>query len=669
MTYSINNKNIAPGMTQSQSQSMGINYNQVPSASDVNQAASSNPLWRVLGSPRDVFITGAVTVPTWFGMSWLLHRFQEACKDTPGKPGMLQRMANWGDKVATSNGFAKRFFEGLEKYFGRTHKFFSEKIIGKSRILRSIFRVPTEPTNGLVTNLAYGAGGDIASGVASQVLNPYVSREYNPKAAESAFVNGKHLEKIQKMGFSSVEEFEDVMANAHKPENVRRIAQACERLGSDSFVIRRAYKIPFTNKYLTDFLPHSVAKFLARRFSFSSLANQLNAFENPKAATALGRMLPKATIRIIQSLTFGLGGVGKVGLLIQAIMLAAAVNKTFKAEKGDKTKTFMENIFSLVGWYLTIPLAIGIISHATGLKHIGMTAKDANSKELLEKYHKAWKDFNKKAEEGGFATKEEYKAAKKAVTSMLQTKWYYKPLKWLGDIFAVGRESLLPYVPKGASWFGKNIRKIIFFSKKGLGFPVRALPYFILLAPFFDKISVKSSHLIFGRPKKSILDEDKEDEKTEKSASEEMNQQVQGANMVNVAQQQAVQQAQQQAIQQAQQPQQQVQQTQPIQSNIQTQSPTTVVPPAATVGQPVNPSPTQPAVHAQHPSSVAKTEPTNQGTRNVVSQEPVRRYIPSSAPAHIQPQQYQATPQSQSAMVKASAAERNANRFIGQKSE
>lgn len=668
MSYPISNQRIAPNAALNQSQqSMGISYDQMPSASDVNQAATSNPLWRVLGSPRDVFVTGALTVPTWFGIHWLLHRFQEACKSTSGKPGILQRMANWGDKVASHGAFSNKFFEGISKAFTSVHKFFSEKIIGNSRILRSIFRTPTEPVSGLVTNFAHGAASDIASG-ASQGLTSYVSQEFNKNLPAEDFVNGKSLTRVKEMGFESVEEFEEVLANSHKPENIRKMAQACEKLSGRTFAIPRAFQIPFTNKYLTDFLPKSVSKFIAKKFNFSALAQQLNSLSDAKyAKTALGRFLPKMTIKVIQSLTFGLGGIGAIGLAFNSIFIASAINKSVKAEKGDKFKTFMENIFSMIGWYLTIPLAIGIISKVTGLKHIGLAGKEDSAK-LLDEYNKAWKEFNKKVETGKFKSKAEYDAARKAVKGMLKTKWYYKPLKWFGDFFSMGRETLMPYVPKNATKFGRFMKKLPFYLKKGGGFPVRALPYFIILAPFFDKISVKASDFLFGRPKHSLLDEDKEEGSEKESAADTMNKQVQGVNEVNGAkaiQQPSVESAQTKVQQQ---PQPQVQ-TQPTQNNIQTQTPTTVVPAATPVGQPVNPAQNQPTVHAQHPASVAKTDPTNPAGRNVVSQDPVRRYIPSSAPARINQQQYQVTPQAQSALGKASAAERNADRFIGGKSE
>lgn len=676
MSYPISNQKIAPNAALNQSQqSMGINYDQVPSASDVNQAATSNPLWRVLGSPQDVFVTGALTVPTWMGIHWLLHRFQEACKDTSAKPSILKRMAAWGDKVASHGAFSNKFFEGISKTFARVNKFFSEKIIGNSRILRSIFRTPTEPVSGLVTNFAHGAASDIASG-ASQGLTSYVSKEHNPNLED--FVNGKSLSKVKEMGFDSVEEFEEVLANSHKPENIRKMAQACEKLAGKTLEIPRAFQIPFTDKYLTDFLPKSVSKFIAKKFNFSALAQQLNSLADGKyAKTALGRFLPKMSIKVIQSLTFGLGGIGAIGLAFNSIFVASAINKSVKAEKGDKFKTFMENIFSMIGWYLTIPLAIGMISHVTGLKHIGLAGK-TDSANKLEEYNKAWKDFNKKVAEGKFKSKAEYQAAKKAVQGMLKTKWYLLPFKWFGTFFSMGRETLMPYVPKNATQFGRFMKKLPYYLKKGGGFPVRALPYFLILAPFFDKISVKASHMLFGRPKHSLLDEDKEE--GEKSAADTMNKQVQGVSGANAIQQAPVEQAQPQGVnevnvvqqntpQTVQQQQQPQVQTQPTQNNIQTQTPTTVVPPVVPVGQPAIPSQNQPAVHAQHPASVAKTEPTNQGTRNIFSQEPVRRYIPSSAPVRVNPQQYQLTPQAQSALGKASAAERNADRFIGGKSE
>ena len=51
--------------------------------------------------------------------------------------------------------------------------------------------------------------------------------------------------------------------------------------------------------------------------------------------------------------------------------------------------------------------------------------------------------------------------------------------------------------------------------KQMAGYPMRIILGMFMILPFLSKIAVKGSHLLFGKPKNSLLDEGKEPEKTQ----------------------------------------------------------------------------------------------------------------------------------------------------------
>ena len=88
----------------------------------------------------------------------------------------------------------------------------------------------------------------------------------------------------------------------------------------------------------------------------------------------------------------------------------------------------------------------------------------------------------------------------------------YRLLKKAARILTVGLEQKAVYMSKDA----KNLnwlRKIGFQAKNIAGYPIRFIIPMLVLSPFIAKIATKGSDAIFGKPTKSVLDEDKEPEK------------------------------------------------------------------------------------------------------------------------------------------------------------
>ncbi len=173
-----------------------------------------------------------------------------------------------------------------------------------------------------------------------------------------------------------------------------------------------------------------------------------------------------------------------------------------------------------------MPMAVQMMHKIGGLQYAGM------DKKAVEAYREKLAAFNEKAMSGGFADKAEYKEARKALKAELNAgvkNPITKLFKKVGRIVSVGLEQIRPYDKKdiadiaadGTKTYRKGIGSKIkdlfrhpkFGMKQMAGYPMRiALGMFILL-PFFSKLAVKGSHLLFGKPKKSLLDEGKEPEK------------------------------------------------------------------------------------------------------------------------------------------------------------
>lgn len=103
-----------------------------------------------------------------------------------------------------------------------------------------------------------------------------------------------------------------------------------------------------------------------------------------------------------------------------------------------------------------------------------------------------------------------------------------KPLSVIGRVLSVGRYDLV----HGAKFSPKSMFK--FAKRFGGGFGRAVLVMFVLVEPF-RKGFMKLSHLIFGKPKKSALDEENAKEKKEtEQVQKVMNEQIQKQQMQNM---------------------------------------------------------------------------------------------------------------------------------------
>ncbi len=240
----------------------------------------------------------------------------------------------------------------------------------------------------------------------------------------------------------------------------------------------------------------------------------------------LGKFLGKYTNLVLEGATNRVAG-GKFVALMQAAYLADVLYKTAKTDgASEKVKTFAERFTEMIAFFVAMPLAIQLMHRIGGLQYAGMT------KEQVEAYRKALKLHNDTAMAGLFKDKAAWKASRDNLKQMLNAgvkNPITKLFKRIGRIVTVGLEQIRPYDKKDIADIAKNGTKTYrkgvmskikdlfrhpkFGMKQMAGYPMRIVLGMMIILPFLSKIAVKGSHLIFGKPKNSVLDEGKEADK------------------------------------------------------------------------------------------------------------------------------------------------------------
>lgn len=498
--------------------------------SSINQTTADNAAVKTaddaMSDPR--VLAGAVGI-------WGLLRLAIMPINKAISKGLFGKIGDFGDKVSdflhlgrvssATNGVKnwakdKRLF----KYFTSTYK--------------------TEPKSNIASSMGKGTAGEVAMDT-TQFF----------EACEREGIDLKdyfHIKDASKnMVSMSREEIDKIIKNPFENKETKdKILKALEKLEKNipekSIKFGGKFKIPFTNIKLP--IPG-----FSRTVGFRELANKIKTVTGEGATTGLGKSLAKGTLRTLEGLTNGMAG-GPGAMFIQAFCFAQAAKAAIDAPKGEKLKTFMENVFQDLGFYLTGSLAVNLMHRAGGNKFRGMTEKtkklyldtiaDANKKavagtidkEGLEAAKKEAKLLLKGVSEDAITTykndinkamasnldknalKVAKKAAEKEALKTANVKFWERPLKFAGKVLSWGLHKFEPII-------GENDNRILKFFKKfgskckgfpgGLGRLVLAL---FVISPVLVKPIVKLSHLIFGRPTKSVLDKDTDTKKKTETA-------------------------------------------------------------------------------------------------------------------------------------------------------
>ena len=537
MSYQVNNQ-VNPYNQQQQQLAMGLN---TPISTEKIQQHVQNASTTVQESDNIVTQTAkkdnkglvfGLGAAYWFVISKIMDVFNKKCADQPNsKKNLIQKTRDLGDNIGKH--FKGKFFTKISNTTSKI-KGVVKKLVSKSAILDAMVNNPAKPKMPMAIMMKGGTLNETAIDV-KEMVEAFV------KNADGKTFNNKNLKIL------GITEEQFVKINKNPSNYIDDLIEACKK-GSkhcnknklDDFIqladVNTGAAPKLKNLFKNKVLGKKVYNFLfGRKVYWTEGINKLEALKglkgNAPGKTALGKSLPKAMLRTVEGLTNGTAG-GKFAIMMQAYVFADATIRAIKAEKGDKGKTFIESIVNDLSYYLLIPTGMGILYGLGGLKYIGMNENQ------IKEYRTALEAFNKQAASAGFASKAEYKDAAKPLKDMLKgsTKrsktdgigknilkslknLVYKPLKTVGKGVSVGLEAKQGYVAKGSGKLAKSFKNIGYNLKRGAGIPTRFMLYTMLITPPLVKLATKACHLIFGKPKHSILDEDKEAKQAEKQQS------------------------------------------------------------------------------------------------------------------------------------------------------
>lgn len=657
MSYPINQK-----INPYQQPAMGVNSINAPQLQDVNadtiaQGIDQNSVLKGVGGgeeEKNKWMTPVLTLPVWGVMCLAMDQFNKACGGEY-KKSMLGRLNIWGENL----GKELPFIDVALKKISSLKSLFMDKVVTKSKILSAFFNTPAIPKNKMALTMSKGTIAEIST-EAVQRLEKHLQSGGTLKLN----IDGKDITDAKQ-----IEAYvKGLSEKTHTEDGIKEIINLFKQQSKEGCIItKKVGKIPFTNgqKYISDVIP-GLEKLMNRKIYFSEFTNKLNSFGNPlEVTTTIGKRLPKAVIRTVEGITNGTAG-GKVAILMAAYFIADAIKKTIDAPKGngEKGKTFAENNIYNLGWYLTMPFGMGLLYKTGGLKYIGL------GENQVKEYRRLLNEFNDRAKSGQIKDKALYNSEKKALQGKLKeilkqsateikstdgfgTKVgktlkniFYKPLQWGAKVLTAGLEQPESFNPKAIGKSSNLMEKVQQFFQYGKaknvkGFAGAALRFSLFMftiAPFLGKFFAKGSHIVFGKPTKSVLD----DEETPKKNQP-----------LTIPQQNAISQAQ---LQQTQMPQNQTQ-LQPL-----------------TVMQPIQQD--TKFAHDQVASAprenlvdMYKTQPTVERNMMLVQEGPVRTYVPSSEPVKVKAKEYssedkQDENKAADVLSKADKAERMASKYL-----
>lgn len=457
--------------------------------------------------------------------------------------------------------------------------------------------------------------------------------------------------KAREWGYKSFKELESVLKNIQ--ENMPRVLEASHNANKNMFVRiwgtnanakgraskhlfgREVYASETANKLAGSLGNVDLSKNpqLEKALKDTGLINKI-----PKSA--LGKFLAKYNNLVMEGATNRVAG-GKFVAIMQAAYLADVIVKSMRQEGGsEKFKSFAERFTEMIAFFVCMPLAIQLMHKVGGLQYAGMTA------DQVKAYRTKLNTHNEKAMAGKFANKVDWKASKDALKTELNAgvkNPITKLFKRVGRIVSVGLEQIRPYDNKAITRVGwkQKLKDLFRHPKFGMkqmaGYPMRIILGMMIILPFLSKIAVKGSHMIFGKPKNSLLDEGKEKPPEE------------------------VQQPQQTQI--PPQLQQQMQAQNPAQPQAVTQQTTTVT---SSNQQQTGENPSNLLNKYRNPQQTTSTSTTTQTLVNnepAKTQEPVRTYIPS--PEGVKINNAEDTSSADAALRRAELAEQKALETLG----
>ena len=360
--------------------------------------------------------------------------------------------------------------------------------------------------------------------------------------------------ELEKLGIKEILE-DSTKQTISSTTAVRQIAKKLKNVPANQLKTIQV-TVPRGGLFLKHFLPNKNIK-----INFIDELNKSRAFMANNAKTTASKFLQKGIMSVSEAAGGGvIGGFG--GMIMNSIFVASALKKTWEAPWGEKLSTFMEAaLVDFCGGYLMMLLGSRITYKLLGIKNADKSAQDLLNISKLSKQiaadknkHEAIKNILKHIQQGNAITPEMLTAIKdlgintntvktateitKSLEILKQTsatninksidklklmksfkkQGFFKdlinrPLRWIGNFFSVGLETLPAKVAEAGkvSTLKAGIQKIKNILKGIAGYPVRFLLVTMIITPPLTKLVAKISHKLFGTPSNSEYNENKKD--------------------------------------------------------------------------------------------------------------------------------------------------------------
>ncbi len=299
------------------------------------------------------------------------------------------------------------------------------------------------------------------------------------------------------------------------------------------------------------------------KLNFIDELNKSRAFIAGNAKTAASKMFQKGVMSVSEAAGGGVIG-GFSGMIMNSIYVASALKRTWDAPWGEKFSTFMEAaLVDFCGGYLMMLLGSRISYKLLGLKNADKSAqdllriskltqqitKDKNTHKIINSALDAVKkgapitpeflaglqtigvnvNAAKTTQDITTALEALQKTSASTINSSIdklkmmkafKKQGFFKdlinrPLRWIGNFFSVGLESLPAKVAEAGkvSAFRAGLQKFNNILKGIAGYPIRFILVLCIVTPPLTKLVTKISHKLFGKPTKSAYADDDENDK------------------------------------------------------------------------------------------------------------------------------------------------------------
>ncbi len=453
-------------------------------AQDIQQSAQNTPTGSAASSMFELSTRGKImTGGFWAAFVGFCSLLNKNFRKEDYNSTMLGKIGSFGDKV--SNGISK---SGAGKVANTIKN-------GKNWVLEKLpfLTTPTKSVNSMARMQANGMVGYQTSDIMDMISR---GLDNNPEVARG-------------FGLSddvAIKAFKDKLSKFRNDprEYIDEIDNLVTTLKSDGLK-----NVKFSSGKGTNPLSQITNKIFGRQVTGAEMANKTigamgDKFKiNTGATTTLGKKLTSGFTKIIEGTTNGYAG-GKVAIIIQAMITAQALDKAMKAPKGEKFKTFANEMSNDLGAFLLIPMQMKLSNTANSIKYMGMGKGVAGQKAAVSAYRNQLTKINEglaaAAKDATKYTRAQYLADKKVAKELLKggSKWYHKPFKAIGRVLSTGLESIKPYTAD-LSVGGKAVAKTGNFLKRFAGGAGRFAIVMLVISPFIGKIVSKVSSTIFGK--------------------------------------------------------------------------------------------------------------------------------------------------------------------------